>query len=973
MDSGSDVVQPAFEDDLVQPSGGGARQRRAPREFMAILCNATFVRAIVWVFVQVVHFDDRPRFGLQHCVSRIEALEQPLEHAGALTSAAIIAGLRRVAHSRLCLRILLRPGVGAVPVLSFGASLVDRVVHDACGFLYMVRVHNFQAAGDAELLFPRPGRKAFRLAVAHSVELRGAAADERPRKQRKSDLAPSQVRERILWLRAGLFLRDQRDLRASMQAVCAAKEGQWEAQDTSADPPSRQVRQRDIIRLDAIACLIQRRQSRRPHADTTRGLRCDGSPKLNAEIVAVEVECFEAGALARRSCDMLPGGTVAHGHSGLPQKLMQFLWGLWLVFGPTRPQLQAVLDSFRWVVSDFGVEHSIADARNVLPIFFAWASGDDPSTFPPIEQGSHLLDNAIFIPGWNHLWSNMVESACSSIPSWPEKLHKMRKLTKFLRIDDYRYAWARCLRRAGLDSEATMLEQRFAGSFLHWRWETLVMVCSEISRLRHILRDYFQPHMFGELEDSSLLGDLSDILRDDGFLVWVAKLAELLGLAEAARRWGGWCSCCPAGHNEPCPARSRRLHEARNRVELFFQDLQQWRRGVTLESCAGKLAVQADMWQASGVLFAEVRLRMGWLSQLPYLVVRICEPAVAQQALDQWEAKADMLHHRVTRRLMHELGDDIRVVARGGAPSGALRREQRLARLTPLSESSIEGYHAEVQREVCRAHASRLAWVFARLRAVANIDRIAQFASGRRADEVLAYEWNRYKRVVQVSRNERAKRMGGRAFRSLFYRTRDDAVGCVNPSGDRWSSSLSAKLPPQSIMHLVRHDYLAKLLTPSCFYTLAVSGTGAGRFGIVVFQLLTWRSGREHLVDTGAKPDLRMKAVVQTLTIWRAEGGDRYPPVALTVYAAGEPNETDIWSMAAGWTSFRENLRVWSSRDSDNSGCIDLVEPSSVEDGSDVLSIACPVVLRLEALRDRGAPAMFGAGLASPSCMPPRL
>ena len=50
---------------------------------------------------------------------------------------------------------------------------------------------------------------------------------------------------------------------------------------------------------------------------------------------------------------------------------------------------------------------------------------------------------------------------------------------------------------------------------------------------------------------------------------------------------------------------------------------------------------------------------------------------------------------------------DIQIVAAGGPPSAAVVAEQEHFRAAPLSEGSIEGYHAVVAHILSRAHGAK--------------------------------------------------------------------------------------------------------------------------------------------------------------------------------------------------------------------------------------------------------------------------
>ena len=349
---------------------------------------------------------------------------------------------------------------------------------------------------------------------------------------------------------------------------------------------------------------------------------------------------------------------------GIKNTMVDVWGGAALCFGPSIRQVREVLDSFRWVVTDFGVEHSIASAADCLAAFFHWAGGGVPSSGPPVGPNAWWLPNAIFIPGWSHACANSMETVCQSLPHWPSQLS---------RVVDYRDTWARALRRGGAWAEAEITMHKFSGSFLHWRWEALPEVCQELQRLRHILTNFWMPKAFGKLEDGALLGEVDDILNCPRFLPWVDKLAVVLKQAEELRLWGTWCPCHDMKFQGECPRRSRRLHEARARVEAFVRDVLMTRSGfdeAAARSAPGEpdFDIHVQMADACGVLVSEVKMRFAWLSKLPYLFANITDQQTAELALAEFEATPNQ--HRVTKRIMHVLRADIICVAEGGGGIG---------------------------------------------------------------------------------------------------------------------------------------------------------------------------------------------------------------------------------------------------------------------------------------------------------------
>ena len=287
--------------------------------------------------------DGPTRFRLQHNVRLLHRVQEALRIPEPVDIAGVCAGLRRVVHSREAATVLDGARLKSKAVLKvLPLAAVRGLLEGASRVLDVVHVASFEEAGGSS--WPRPGRQLFRAAAKRRLEDTGGVV-ARARKQRRSDLDADAVLQKVLWARASLHVRDQSRMGESVSAMVDARSGAWgaAAEQGEDDFQSKRTRLRDLVRVDVVSCLLQRREARQHEGIAIRGLRADGSPKLNAEIFAVEMESFCGHDPSTRALEFLPGGTLAHGLSGLPNKIFQFLWGLFCCFGPTLHQLRACL------------------------------------------------------------------------------------------------------------------------------------------------------------------------------------------------------------------------------------------------------------------------------------------------------------------------------------------------------------------------------------------------------------------------------------------------------------------------------------------------------------------------------------------------------------------------------------------------------------------------------------------------------
>lgn len=380
--------------------------------------------------------------------------ERPVVCGSPPNAATLIAALARQGHSIGVLRLLRQQGHNSIVFIARSKDGIQSSLDGRNSLVASAAVTSLsRPIAHLDFPFPPPSRSAFRRAAhERSAEV---GVELRNRKRKVRDSSPDVVQRRVLWVRASLFARDQGKLAEVASAMKFAFVGEWVESDgddalaESEVPTGTRARARDLIRIDAVCCLLQRREVRREPQSTIRGLRCDASPKLQSDVMATEVETICARVMSDRVVEVMPGSTLMHCLSKLPHKLFMVLWGFFLGSGPSEKQLRSTLATVRWVLTGFGVESSIASAAQCVGAFMHGAQNRSPETSPPIAVGKFLLPNAVFLPGWNHGWANLLQGACESMPDWPTKLGHTRRLTKFLRIGDYRHVFATALRRQG--------------------------------------------------------------------------------------------------------------------------------------------------------------------------------------------------------------------------------------------------------------------------------------------------------------------------------------------------------------------------------------------------------------------------------------------------------------------------------------------------------------------------------------------
>jgi hypothetical protein len=511
-----DIVQVGADSNVVAPAiaGGVAAPRRRRLRSLPLLCFARDHQARqhaiaflfcapfvtlpeqVWTAEQTAlrqtNLDYKPAYYVDYCVTSVVPFDVPLSSEWPPDLPRILDSLANGGpRSREAFRLVQRQPLDSLETVSMPTQVINDIIAGHRSLLHSLPLRSQAQAQEACPPYPPPSQKQFLEAARKRSREVGFVFRQRKRHRAQAD--DDAVRGKILWSRASVFLRSADKMKDASNAVMDAILGDFDfgkEEVESANPPSKRQLLKNRIKIDVVSCLLQRREVRGESPHTVRGVKIDASPKLHAEILAIEMETVPAGVVADVCIEKLPGSTLLHGASRLAHKMFLFLWGLFLTHASSLSQMRVVLGTFRWITSDQGVEAGMCDAADCLPAFWHWVSGYDAATSPPIDKDKYLLPLAVYMPGWNHLWSNLLRESISLVSHWPRRLRQLRSLTKFLRIYDYRYVWAKALLKIGRKDLADELLKPYLGSFVQWRWETLALVVVEIGRIGFICRHF---------------------------------------------------------------------------------------------------------------------------------------------------------------------------------------------------------------------------------------------------------------------------------------------------------------------------------------------------------------------------------------------------------------------------------------------------------------------------------------------------
>ena len=249
------------------------------------------------------------------------------------------------------------------------------------------------------------------------------------------------------------------------------------------DHPSGRTNRRSLMKLDAVGCLIQRRQVAAIIGDGTLRsvhLFADGSPVTGLEIQAMLIDmAFTSGTVERT---ILPAVLLGYSLTTALDKTLALLWALWLCVGPAMEIMRTVLDSVISFTTDQGTEATMLDVPDILPAFMQWIRGTPIRDLRPfIDYGRKLMPRAIRIPGWGHLCAGLMKYVCKFSSRWPVYLDYMRHLVRMMRNSTWREHLAKTFPGKPY---ACHLQKTFVANFLKWRYQTLHDVAQALLQLR---------------------------------------------------------------------------------------------------------------------------------------------------------------------------------------------------------------------------------------------------------------------------------------------------------------------------------------------------------------------------------------------------------------------------------------------------------------------------------------------------------
>jgi hypothetical protein len=201
--------------------------------------------------------------------------------------------------------------------------------------------------------------------------------------------------------------------------------------------PSQWTLDRAVLRLDATASLLERREFEdyfKKDTILSVHIYTDGSPVLGYEIQGIVMDLvMKCGTLIRHT--MIPQ-TLNFGFAGSLHKVLAVLWSIWLMVGHSVVKMRWFLNLIASITTDMGTELHLVDTVDILDAFMKVTQGmavERAGAF--FDKAKPLFPKALRIAGWNHLLGNMMKFSCKSFDLFPMWMGHLRVLCRFFFLE----------------------------------------------------------------------------------------------------------------------------------------------------------------------------------------------------------------------------------------------------------------------------------------------------------------------------------------------------------------------------------------------------------------------------------------------------------------------------------------------------------------------------------------------------------
>ena len=618
-------------------------------------------------------------------------------------------------------------------------------------------------------------------------------------------------------------------------------------------------------------------------------------------------------------------------------KLHTLLWQFWLMVGPDWQQMRWLLEHIVGITTDMGVERLMVDKKDQLPSFFKMIKR--PHCKVPHAQ-DWTFPWAVLVGGWRHIWDTVLRRGCCSWAWFPVWLRRLKHLCRFFRNN--KEAVALQLKTAQLPGLSSMLEQASFPNFAEWRWGTLLDCAAVIDGFFLSLRGRINWTEFSKSKEPQQVSDAKEAFQDSA---WYRQLRLVIWLSRWVtenQNWIGGCRCHEeqllAGEEVECWMKGRRICEASDKIKQeiasALSECNSWRA----PDFDGDVPLLVEATGCARMVVALAQEKFSWVSKVPYILARLGEPNIRDEALRQFASVPLDRHHRISVLFLEESGSLGRAVRSMSADGTGMTSELALAvrglSLIAMDDAKGEEPHARANRE--GKHARRASWpyVAASLRLAENQIDLNSLPGALALDKQRL--WNDYKSVIQVGKKMRSvkckrQQLYQRVYLPRFERALDDTADEPEEKGDDFRPGghkpETRKVKLEVNQKMVK-EFLVDVLQPYDYFS--APDPSEDRFHMRFFQVLSVDRKNINVKVFDESDDSGFILGRQRLEI-HSRHEDEAGNESYSAFAIADPGPEDFLAQPHVVALPKKMLR-WSLREATPvEGCICLEKPAALQ------------------------------------------
>ena len=484
-------------------------------------------------------------------------------------------------------------------------------------------------------------------------------------------------------LRAVVASADERQLGNLSQSVkrkfnfCYADDGQqrWdELQHGGFAVPSRWALTRARIHLH-VAAAAHSKDANLARTMAWRQLNYDSSPKGGVELFAIKEFIIEGQDTTRSTHQTWSLLSLGLNYGSSIDKTAALCHGIHLQCGPSLLQMRHFCHEVFVLLTDQGVEESIANAKDCLEAFMEEKPLEECST------DKWLFPNALPVLDANHLFDWVLRVTCSRLSFCSDFEVLSKALSKLLTTTSYVEALTKVLQENANDESDQHIKSltSYGAKMIKWRYGSLHQVCEELSQAERALKAAWRPGHY-RFKDSNMGKKVAEAIPHASFWLWLKILHKITAFCQTHR---SWCLGCPCHEVEcqhfahtsrifKCPQqrKSMRGPELYTHMQLalatFATEMQNLAQDPLLQDRAD---LRACIRHSTEALTSAFQLKFSFCTVMPWLLWRVRgHPEVAADILrshDAAVASGRKCHRLHTRFCTQPLRQHLEVMEQG--------------------------------------------------------------------------------------------------------------------------------------------------------------------------------------------------------------------------------------------------------------------------------------------------------------------